>query len=88
MISVLVLSAVYCGFIGGVMISVLVLSVVYCGFIGGVMISVLVLSVVYCGFEPWSSQTKDYGIWLFRIISIPSKVSYFRLTDHVIFMEC
>jgi uncharacterized protein YneF (UPF0154 family) len=44
MISVLVLSAVYCGFIGGVMISVLVLSVVYCGFIGGVMISVLVFN--------------------------------------------
>ena len=42
MISVLVLSVVYCGFIGGVMISVLVLSVVYCGFIDGVMI-------IYCG---------------------------------------
>jgi hypothetical protein len=27
-------------------------------------------------------------IRLFRIISIPSKVSYFRLPDHVSLMEC
>jgi len=27
-------------------------------------------------------------IRLFRIISIPSNVSYFRLSDHVILMEC
>jgi hypothetical protein len=28
------------------------------------------------------------SIWLFRIISIPSKFCYFRLPDHVISMEC
>ena len=27
-------------------------------------------------------------IWLFRIISIPSKFCYFRPPDHVILMEC
>ena len=27
-------------------------------------------------------------LWLFRIISIPSKFCYFRLPDHVISMEC
>ena len=32
---------------------------------------------------------KPYStIFLFRIISIPSKVCYFRLPDHVILMEC
>ena len=28
------------------------------------------------------------AIWLFQIISIPSKKNYFRLPDHVISMEC
>ena len=28
------------------------------------------------------------AIWLFQIISIPSKFFYFRLPDHVISMEC
>ena len=35
MVSVLVLKAVDCGFIGGIMVSVLVLKVVDHGFIGG-----------------------------------------------------
>jgi hypothetical protein len=35
MVSVLVLKAVYCGFIGGIMVSVLVSKAVDHGFIGG-----------------------------------------------------
>ena len=46
MVSVVVSSVVYRGFIGGVMFNVVVSSVVYRGF-GGVMVSVVVSSVVY-----------------------------------------
>jgi len=44
MVSMLALSVIDRGFIGGVMVSMLTLSVVGCGFIGGVMVSMLALS--------------------------------------------
>ena len=48
---------------------------------------------VYCHFQQFikymlTSRLNRGGICLFRIISILSKVFYFRLPDYVILMEC
>jgi hypothetical protein len=59
MVSVLALSAVDHGFIGGVMVSVLASSAVDHGFIGGVMVNVLASSAVDHGGEHTNHYTTE-----------------------------